>query len=139
MEFLTLNEPLILGVLRDPHEVVHSIQVRGQQPYREALRQYRSSVKSIHAVWQSAPDRVIPVDFDSLVHDPHRVVRICCEALGQEFDPNRVNGFTKNYKSTAFDKSKAGGRELSERLRHPALNGDLSVLDKYCELLRAAI
>lgn len=139
MEFFQLEKPLIVGVLRDPHEVVHSIQVRGEQPYREALRQYRSAVDSIYAAWRFDPERVIPVDFDSLVHDPHRVVRLCCEALDQEFNPERVSGFTKNYKNAAFDKSKAGGRALTDRLRHPALDGDVSVRGKYAELLRAAI
>jgi hypothetical protein len=137
-DFLELESPFVIPILRDPHEVIASNHDRGEQPLWECRRQFRHAVETIHALWKSHPGRVHLVDFELLVRDPETVVRQCCESLQQPFDPARISGYTKNYGRDRIDSEKAPSRPLPERLEHPVFDGRAQLRAQYDELLEAA-
>lgn len=138
MDFLELESPLVIPILRDPHEVIASNRSRGRQPLWECRRQFRQAVGTIHALWTSHPEQVLLVDFETLVRDPETIVRNCCERLQQPFDPTRITGYTKNYGRSRIDPQRAPRRALTERLDHTVFEDNTRLRAQYAELLEAA-
>lgn len=138
MDFLTLESPLIVPILRDPQEVIASNHHRGRQPLWECRRQFREAVQTIYTVWKSYPGTVLPVDFESLVREPEQVVRSCCAQMQQPFDPTRISGYTKNYGRSDIEPNRAPRRSLAQRLDHPVFERWPRLREQYSELLEAA-
>lgn len=128
----------IIATVRDPEEVITSIQSRGGQPLKEAFRRYRAATLTIHCVWSEQRDRVDLVDFDCLVRRPVEVIGDICDRLGVIFDEGRIDGNTPNYRQSVIDSRRSKQRDFEDRLRHGVFDGDWELTQAFRELAVAA-
>ncbi len=136
-DFMEFEDPLVVGVFRDPHEVTESIMSRGKQPKWVAHATYADAIESIHGAWSENRDRVQLVDFDQLIADPETVVQSLCQSLGVPFDRERLSGYTKNYRRGDIDVNKKGGRSHASRLDHAVFRKRPDVAARYSELIES--
>jgi|AntRauTorcE11898_2_1112593.scaffolds.fasta_scaffold00135_14 hypothetical protein len=134
-DFLEFENPHVICVVRDPHEVVGSIMKRGDEPRWAAQRMYKSAIDIIYSVWNENPDRVSLVDFDKLVERPAAIVGNLCRSIGVDFDEERLSGYTKNYSRSSVDSKKGGGRCVESKLDHPVFRKNPDVSEKYRVLI----
>jgi hypothetical protein len=137
-EYKTLK---IIAVLRDPHDVLPSIQKRGGRSLPTATYRWLRTVEILYELRRNDTDgRVLIIDYDHLVTDTGRVAETMCQWLGIEFDPRMLGGHKYNplYRYEKIDKNKAKQREAG-RLEHAIFDSHPGLREKFNYLLENAI
>lgn len=116
-QFLKLDDPRVMAILRGPEQAVASMQKRGGQPLTEAFFRWLRAVEIMETLREEAPKRFAVVGFERLVSDPEEVLRACAKWLGVDYAPAMLNAYTPLYKMDKIDAEKAGEEDAEFRKR----------------------
>ena len=116
-QFLKLDDPRVMAILRSPEQAVASMQKRGGQPLTESLYRWLRAVEIMEALQNDAPKRFAVVGFERLVSDPEEVLSACAKWLGIDYAPAMLNAYTPLYKMDKIDAEKAGEEDAEFRKR----------------------
>jgi hypothetical protein len=82
----------LIGIVRNPDHVIHSMQQRAGWSPEKAKRHWAEAVTSINTLHHEYPERTHLVVFSDLVSQPERVLRDACTFLDLEFDDRMLYG-----------------------------------------------
>lgn len=133
----------ILGVIRDPQDVIPSMMQRGSQSGRTAEFRWRRSVEILHQLWleRAAEDSITMIHFDRLVKDPEDVMRLVFSRLQCEFSDVVLGGYrhTSFYPGhTGIENDKAGERG-DDLFEHFAFDNNPALRETFKTLLSASV
>ncbi|MFQ5515272.1 MAG: sulfotransferase [Myxococcota bacterium] len=140
MEHLRLEGSQIIGIIRNPHDVVASIMRRGKQSRAEAIYRWTRGIEILNSLVQQVPDRILIVAYESLVREPERTMRGISSFLDLRFDSVMLEGFRHNpiYPGqSSLDASRASNARMTPDANVPS---DLrQVFGKYEELVAKSV
>lgn len=129
----------VVGIVREPGDVIASIQKRGNQPSRRARYRWERAVHVLYDLWEEREDAgtMSVVSFSKLVSEPAECLRAVLGELGLGYEEDVLEGYryTPQYPGRkGIDANKANTNQVS--IAQDAVSED--VLNKYTTLREAA-
>jgi len=92
-EYLQDDDLKLIVTLRDPHANVSSIMERGGHSVDEATRRWRRSIEITEELYEREGDRLLLVQFATVLRETETVLRETCDFLGLQYDADMRDGY----------------------------------------------
>ena len=110
-----LNDDLkLVAILRDVESVTASMQKRTNRTSEEAISEWCRAVEVIYTLYEKHHDRMIVINFNSLVTAPEDTAKALCAFLDIEFEQTMLQAYkhTPIYQTNKIEASKAVTSEM---------------------------
>ncbi len=133
-DYLKNPELKVVAILRDVESVTSSMVKRTKRTKEAAIKEWSRAIEVIFTLQNEHPDRIIIVNFNSLVTKPEPTAKKICEFLDVEFEPAMLQAYkhTPIYDSKGIEASKAVISEMK-------IIKDSKIKNYYSELIKRSI
>ena len=125
----------IIGIIRDPRNVIASIQKRGRQAVGTAEYRWARSIEILHKLLIENPNQISLVLFENIVQQPDQVISRLLKNLRVSFEAPVLDGYrhTPQYHNNGIDQTKATACE-GDGYQFMCVRSGMNIMEKYKRL-----
>ena len=138
-DYLKLKDIKIVGILRNPDNVIASIMKRGKKEKTIAQKRWSRAVEILYEVHKDHTDKIILIAYEDLVAEPESLLKKITDFIGINFQPQMLEGYKYNILypgETGIDKSR-NQKMVPETNNFEQI--DKNIREKYSSLLAIKI
>jgi hypothetical protein len=126
-DYLVVDGIKLVGIVRNPNDVISSMMRREKWSFDFALRNWARSVEILASLHERLKQNMAVITFEDLVSQPEPVMRRLSDFLGLDYDPQMLEGclFNPIYPESAIRPDRANranrdGTDYAVAQRQPA-------------------